>query len=296
MVVNGKTWPVLEVAPERYRFRLLNAADSRFLNLALTRGNPRGRSVGQEIPFYQIGAEQGLLPKVVRIETGFATPLPGNGLNVCPGNSGRVKGNPNNPCVQKTAAAARDQALLMGPSERADVIVDFAGLKDGDEVIMINTGPDAPFGGFPTAPADPATTGQVMKFRVNFALSNPSGVDPSTPPESLVLNNAMPGGDAPLGPPSITRDLALLEEVSSLICVDATENPPCPVSGPFGPKAAVLGFNGGTVPQVQLWADPVRQVPMLGSTEEWELWNWSVDAHPIHLHLVKFQVVRCWTN
>jgi len=33
MVVNGNTWPVLEVAPEGYLFRLLNTADSRFLNL-----------------------------------------------------------------------------------------------------------------------------------------------------------------------------------------------------------------------------------------------------------------------
>ncbi len=25
--------------------------------------------------------------------------------------------------------------------------------------------------------------------------------------------------------------------------------------------------------------------------ETWELWNWSADAHPIHPHLVKFEVV-----
>ena len=35
MVVNGKTWPNLDVASERYRFRLLNASDGRFLNLAM---------------------------------------------------------------------------------------------------------------------------------------------------------------------------------------------------------------------------------------------------------------------
>ncbi len=27
-------------------------------------------------------------------------------------------------------------------------------------------------------------------------------------------------------------------------------------------------------------------------TETWELWNWTVDSHPIHLHLVKFKVVN----
>ena len=68
---------------------------------------------------------------------------------------------------------------------------------------------------------------------------------------------------------------------------------------PFAPKAAVLGVNGSGGPlgepggaQVQLWADPIAQNPALDATETWELWNWSADAHPIHLHLVKFEVVN----
>jgi FtsP/CotA-like multicopper oxidase with cupredoxin domain len=35
MVVNGRSWPELAVAPDRYRFRLLNGTNSRTLNLAL---------------------------------------------------------------------------------------------------------------------------------------------------------------------------------------------------------------------------------------------------------------------
>ncbi len=62
---------------------------------------------------------------------------------------------------------------------------------------MINTAPDAPFGGFPDVPADPATTGQVMQFVVNSALANPAG-DPSTPAASLVLD-PNPGGVPKLG-------------------------------------------------------------------------------------------------
>ena len=37
MVVNGVSWPELEVAPAIYRFRLLNGCNSRFLNLAMFR-------------------------------------------------------------------------------------------------------------------------------------------------------------------------------------------------------------------------------------------------------------------
>jgi FtsP/CotA-like multicopper oxidase with cupredoxin domain len=291
MVVNGQTWPQLEVAPERYRFRVLNAADSRFLNMALYVVNPDG-SLGQEIPFYQIGAEQGLLPAVVRIETGFATPLPGDGSDV--GNG-----------VTAVPGTFAEQALLVGPAERADVIVDFTGLPNGTLVRMINTAPDAPFGGEFIPPADPGTTGQVMQFVVSNALNTPSG-DPSTPAAELVLDTN-PGGVPKLGAPDAFQDLALLEEESALLCVtidavtgvidlDPNSVPPdCdPVLGsvPFGPKAAVLGVNGSGGGTVQLWDDPIAQNPVLDSVEEWALWNWSADAHPIHLHLVKFEVVN----
>jgi FtsP/CotA-like multicopper oxidase with cupredoxin domain len=324
MVVNGNTWPVLEVAPERYRLRFVNASDSRFLNLSLHQVNGQGRKL-REIPFYQIGSEQGLLPAVVRIETGFATTLPGDGSDVDPKRpdcllpNGELKKN----CVPAVPGTFAEQALLMGPAERPDVIVDFSGRQDGDMIVMFNTGPDAPFGGFPDVPADPATTGQVMKFRVNFALANPGG-DPSTPAPLLMLD-PNPGGVAKLGPSGFTQDLALLEEESAKICVtvdavtgainqdvNAIVDPDVPgqcldtttepqtiaASVPFAPKAAVLGVNGSGGPlgeqggaEVQLWDDPIQQNPGLGDIETWELWNWSADAHPIHLHLVKFEVV-----
>ncbi|MBI4766062.1 MAG: hypothetical protein HY787_15935 [Deltaproteobacteria bacterium] len=80
MVVNGTSWPSLDVAPTLYRFRLLNGCNSRFLNLSLQIvSSPNPSLVGKELSFYQIGAEQGFLPKVVEVRTGFATPLPGNG-------------------------------------------------------------------------------------------------------------------------------------------------------------------------------------------------------------------------
>jgi FtsP/CotA-like multicopper oxidase with cupredoxin domain len=301
MVVNGNTWPMLDVAAERYRFRLLNAADSRFLNMALiVVSSPNAALVGTELPFYQIGSEQALLPAVVRIETGFATPLRGNGRDVCVGRGGNNKGG----CVKRKKGTFAEQALLVGPAERADVIVDFTSLPNGTIVRMINTAPDAPFGGFPDVPADPGTTGQVMQFVVKTNL-NVQGGDPSTPAPSLVLDTN-PGGVPKLGRSTATQDLALLEEESALLCVtidaitgvidlDQNSTPPAcdPVLGsvPFGPKEAVLGVNGSGGGTVQLWDDPIAQNPAIGATETWELWNWSADAHPMHLHLVKFEVV-----
>ncbi len=39
------------------------------------------------------------------------------------------------------------------------------------------------------------------------------------------------------------------------------------------------------------WHDPISERPALGSTEIWELLNLTDDAHPIHLHLVRFQIL-----
>jgi len=131
MVVNGVSWPKLDVAQAKYRFRLLNGCNSRFLNLALFVVNPATGRIDKtrEVPFYMIGTEQGALPKVVKISTGFATPAAGERHG-----AGDV------------AAPDPDQALLLALAERADVIVDFAGLADGTIVRMINTAPDEPFG------------------------------------------------------------------------------------------------------------------------------------------------------
>jgi FtsP/CotA-like multicopper oxidase with cupredoxin domain len=318
MVVNGVTWPTQDVAPAIYRFRLLDGCNSRFLNLALQITDQNGAQVTvnrtvwddttvpptastvavNELSFFQIATEQSILPQVVKVETNGATKLPGDGT-IPP-----VKPAPDS-----------QQALLMGNAERADVLVDFRGLPDGTIVRMINTGPDAPFGGFPDVPADPATTGQVMQFVVNNGLLGKSPTDEiraedgtlqnpltrATPPESVVLgpvDNALPSTQ-------ITRTLALLEEESALVCVviDAVTGeitqvpgiPPCTVtedSEPFAPRAAVLGtIDQSGVPSVQLWSDPISTHPNLNATEVWQIENFTADSHPVHLHLVKFNVL-----
>ena len=40
-----------------------------------------------------------------------------------------------------------------------------------------------------------------------------------------------------------------------------------------------------------LWMAPVTENPALDTTEVWEIHNLTVDAQPIHIHLVHFQVV-----
>lgn len=41
----------------------------------------------------------------------------------------------------------------------------------------------------------------------------------------------------------------------------------------------------------QEWSAPISEKPVLGSTEDWVLVNPTMDAHPIHVHLIQFQIV-----
>jgi len=224
MLVNGKTWPFLQVEPRRYRLRLLNGCNGRFLILRLD----------PALGFWQIGAEGGFLPAPVQLDQ-----------------------------------------LLLGPAERADVIVDFTG-RAGQTVRLRNLGPDEPFGGGTPGvdfdPANPATTGQVLEFRVTLPLS---GEDTSTPPDELNLGTVAP---AKPGATTNTRQVSLNEAASTF-------------GGFDGPVAALLGTMNGT-PSPLGWGDPITEHVRVGAVEEWAMHNFTEDAHPIHIHEIQFQVVN----
>ena len=40
------------------------------------------------------------------------------------------------------------------------------------------------------------------------------------------------------------------------------------------------------------WDAPTTEKPLLGSTEQWDMFNFTEDSHPIHLHLTQFQVME----
>ena len=162
--------------------------------------------------------------------------------------------------------------LLMGLAERADVIVDFTNVPVGNYVLG-NIGPDEPFGGGAPDedfdPADPASTGQVMEFRVVPAVAP----DSTTPPQFLVLPAI-----TPLPAPVRTRPLALVEMASTTW---------------DGPAEAMLGtVDEFGVPVPYMWMEPVTENPNVGDTEMWEMYNFTADAHPMHVHEVVFEVVN----
>jgi FtsP/CotA-like multicopper oxidase with cupredoxin domain len=45
------------------------------------------------------------------------------------------------------------------------------------------------------------------------------------------------------------------------------------------------------IPIHKAWDDPITENPALHATEIWEMYNFTADAHPIHIHEVMFQVL-----
>ena len=141
--------------------------------------------------------------------------------------------------------------LLLAPAERADILVDFSGLKPGTKLTLLNDAP-APF---PDGDApDPETTGLIMQFAV--PRDSPEPVRPGYLPQKL--------NDIPALVPDVPRRLLTLNEVQ----------------GPNGPLEVLL--NG------QKWSFPTTELPRVGATEDWVIANLTMDTHPIHLHLVQF--------
>jgi spore coat protein A, manganese oxidase len=235
IMVNGNTWPFLNVEQRRYRFRFLNGCQSRFLILDFS------QIPGVEV--WQIGNEGGFLAAPVNISSDL------------------------------------NNHLLMGLAERADLIVDFTNVPQGSYVLG-NVGPDEPFGGGEPNEAfdaaDPDTTGQIMEFRVGPAIAP----DPTTPPQFLQLP-----GIRPLPLETATRQLALIE-----IAGTGEDQGGDEVEGPI---EAVLGnVDGDGNPVSKMWADEISENPAVGATEMWEFYNFTADAHPMHVHEVVFEVVN----
>ena len=98
-VVNGTVWPMHEVEPRVYRFRLLNGSNARTFRLVLVRDGARDNALDNE-RITQIGTDGGLLLA--------PAPIP-------------------------------YQGLVLASAERADLLVDFSGLEPGTTLTWFNT-------------------------------------------------------------------------------------------------------------------------------------------------------------
>jgi spore coat protein A, manganese oxidase len=147
---------------------------------------------------------------------------------------------------------ARNEMLLV-PGERLDVVVDFRGLE-GRRLILVNYGrAPYPSGGAPVP-------GMVLQFRVGRPLTEPAN------------HRDLPGTLAKV--PRIEESAAVKTRRLGLM--------------------EVMGANGQMQRMLldgRRFMDPITEDPVNGTVEIWEFLNTTIDAHPMHLHTVHFQVL-----
>jgi spore coat protein A, manganese oxidase len=156
------------------------------------------------------------------------------------------------------AAPVPMNKLLLGPAERADLIVDFSGLE-GRTITLSNDAP-SPWPGWAMLMTQHAPLNELMQFRVTHPLAPNS--------RTFSLPVAVPLDRFDPAQAVTTRDFVLTERL------DAQGN-----------SLGVLINNHG-------YDDPVTENPVLGSLEKWRFINTTDDAHPMHLHLVQFQILE----
>ena len=297
MLANGLVYPFKPVNGQ-YRFRLLNACNARFLQLQfvledpLVPGEPlmQGNNVvPANVTVTQIGTEGGFLQTPVALITA---------------------GVPN-------ALAP----FLLGPAERADIIVDFSALLPGTKVILYNDAP-APFPGgaaiFDYYPGNKKTaaiyvlgsgpnTRTIMQFRVDATLPLqtvatpttfagkvsllPTAIDP-TGGQMLALTPGIPWTD-----PSTGKVYAYAGKVQNLTLNEVFDDHGrlMQLVGTTTLQTFGLGLPimPGTITYGQLYADGLPSEKVQYDTiETWNVFNLTADTHPMHFHLFNVQVLQ----
>lgn len=178
-----------------------------------------------------------------------------------------------------TMDPATGAKLIMGPGERCGIIIDFSNVKPGTKLTLRNDA-DTPF---PEGePVEAGTTDQIMQFIVNGKMVNNKngkkpGEDKSRIPESLrkvpMVQLTDFAGKIKVQP-DLTRQLTLNEVLTD--------------GGPL--KVLINNSHYAEMPGMDLFGE-VTEKPVEGNTEIWQLINMTMDAHPMHMHLVQFQLV-----
>jgi spore coat protein A, manganese oxidase len=135
-------------------------------------------------------------------------------------------------------APVQTNQLILGPGERADVIVDFSGR--GKQIFLRTN------------------VAVFMQFRV----AQNKLADASSLPKIL-----RPVARIPESAAVRTRELTIADYQNRL------------------GQSNIMLLNGAH------WAMPVTETPRLNSTEIWAFVNLTDDSHPIHLHMVRFQLL-----
>lgn len=154
------------------------------------------------------------------------------------------------------------------PGERLDVLVDLNGIPAGHKLVLKNRGPDSPYAGPPFNSSESSTViPEIMEFTIIALDGTIADVPaPTTATNLRPVSGSVVALPAPTAP---VRNVSLIE-----------------VTDEYGRTMPTIDNRGFMQMGV-----PVTETIQLNDVEQWDIINTTVDAHPIHLHLVAFQVI-----
>jgi FtsP/CotA-like multicopper oxidase with cupredoxin domain len=270
IVVNGEVWPYKNVDRQRYTFLFLNGSNARAYDMSLV--DPVSGVKGPRM--WVIGTDGGYLDNPVLIDP-----------------------NSTNKAISKS--------LVSMPGERYQVIIDFndpawisrintayaaMGLAVPNPVnVLLKNTAKTPFPG--GAPAKANTTGRIVQFRVSTTTPVDTTYNPSTlaalRTPMVRLANPLTGNPAAGVTVDKTRQLTLNEVMGAGGPLEVLVNNTKwtgQSDRTYGHFTAITNSDG-TI-------NYYSELPKEGETELWEIVNLTADAHPIHLHLVQFQLMN----
>ncbi|MEY8877134.1 MAG: multicopper oxidase family protein [Leptothrix sp. (in: b-proteobacteria)] len=176
--------------------------------------------------------------------------------------------------------------LTIAPGERYDIVIDFSALIG--QRVVVNNSASIPFpGGDPVVPG--VGCGVVMAFKVNKPFNK--AVPRSVPITNATLLRGLlpPGaraGTKPVSPLLAPLSVKRGTPVRRVLLGEGTDE--------YLRIMPLLGsVDQGTL---SFHDDPTEQVVIphgqSSISEVWEFWNASEDAHPVHMHLVRFRVIN----
>lgn len=222
-LVNGKAWPRLTVEPRKYRFRMLNGANSRYYRLKLFEYNKETKTRGDSGPvFVGIGNDGGLLREPITV----------------------------------------DDRVEMGPAQRFDVVVDFSEYA-GETLLLHNDAPAQYSGSGGVNPTDDDALTDIMLVDV----ADTTVDDPSQVPAEL----------SPV--PVITMEDVDNERFLPLV---VNQDDYGRVVHQIGTEENHSGYG---------MEDPITEQVTSGDIEVWSLANYTGMSHPMHLHVVHYQLL-----
>jgi spore coat protein A len=153
--------------------------------------------------------------------------------------------------------SAKLQKLLLGPAERTDILIDLSAAKG--KTVTLSNDAVSPYPGWHLAEPLYATLNELMQFRVRLPISDS---------KEFSIPQTMPFAPLQDSPTLRVRDF-LLQEM-------------------FDKTGQTLGVRINS----KGYDDPISETVKLGSIEKWRFINTTDDSHPIHLHMVQFQIVE----